>query len=209
MRSSARWVVSLLGVVCVLAPIGLAASRPLPLAARVIQQGEFPPFLSLPGQSTKLFTSAAKYVHGDLSLSSAQMTAKTARLKREGFRAILIRQLGTRQQEPFGGLSWVMQLGSAAFARAELVANVRDAKASAKPPRSTYAVFSVATIPDAHGYHLRDNGGSGDNVVFADGPFVYLVGVGSAGTARTGPTRAQLIAAATRLYKRVHGHPAK
>jgi hypothetical protein len=175
----------------------------------VIQQGEFPPFLALPGQSTKLFTSAAKYVQGDVSLSAPEATAKIARLQREGFRAILIRQLGTRQQEPFAGLSWAMQLGSAASARAEIVANVRNAKATAKPPKSTYAAFSVVTIPDAHGYHVSDSGGSGDNVVFADGPFVYLVGIGSAGTTRTGPTRAQLIAAAKRLYKRIHGHPAK
>lgn len=136
MRSCGRWVVSLLGVVCVLAPIGLAASRPLPLSARVIQQGEFPPFLALPGQSTKLFTSAAKYVQGDASLSASRAAAKIARLQREGFRAILIRQLGTRQQEPFGGLSWVMQLGSTASARAEIAANVHDAKTTAKRSRS-------------------------------------------------------------------------
>lgn len=84
-----------------------------------------------------------------------------------------------------------------------------ETQATTKPPKSNYAAFPVAAIADARGYRLRDNGGSGDNVVFADGPFVYLVGVGSAGTARTGSTRAQLIAAATRLYKRVHGHPAK
>jgi hypothetical protein len=127
-------------------------------------------------------------------------------MHREGFVALLSRQLGTRTKVSFGGLSWVMQLRSAAAARAELAANVRDAKDTTKPP-FTYAPFAVTAIPDAHGYHLAGGGGSGDNVVFADGPFVYLVGVGSSGKTSSGPTRAQLIAAAKRLYTRVRGHP--
>jgi hypothetical protein len=73
--------------------------------------------------------------------------------------------------------------------------------------RRPVAAFPVGGIPDARGYHLAGSGSGGDNVVFADGPFVYLVGVGWSAKAKNTPTRAQLIAAATRLYKRLHGHP--
>jgi hypothetical protein len=186
----------------------LGATTPLPLSARVIQPGEFPGFLALPGQATTLYKSPKQWVSGDTSATPAQIAARIARLRKEGFVAVLSRQLGTQTPKPWGGLSWVLQLGSAAAARGELAANVRDAASSSKPPSSTYTAFQVAGIPGAHGYHLTSPGGVGDNVVFADGPFVYFVGVGwKTGTAHP-PARAQLLAAAARLYLRVRGHPA-
>ena len=53
-----------------------------------------------------------------------------------------------------------------------------------------------------------NDGTSGHNIIFADGPFTYHVGVGWGMQVKDPPTRAQLIAAATTLYKRVHGRPA-
>jgi hypothetical protein len=188
--------------------VAFATLSPLPLSARVIQQGEFPPFLALPGQATTLYKNPKQWVSVDRSLTSAQVSARTARLRREGFVAVLSRQLGTRTPEPWGGLSWVMQLGSAASARAELAANVRDEQGTSKPPKFTYAAFPVKGIPGARGYHLTSPGSAGDNVVFADGPFLYFVGFGWSAKTNNVPTRTQLIAAATRLYKRVRGHPA-
>jgi len=41
-------------------------------------------------------------------------------------------------------------------------------------------------------------------VFFTDGPYLYLVGVGWAVGESHAPTRAGLIAAATKLYTRVH-----
>jgi hypothetical protein len=174
----------------------------------VIQRGEFPPFLALPGQATTLYKSPKQWVSGDTHFTPAQASARLARFRREGFVAVLRRQLGTPTQEPWGGLSWVMQLGSASSARAELAANVRDEQSGSKPPKSTYTAFRVNGIPGARGYHLTSPGSAGDNVVFADGPFVYFVGFGWSAKTKDMPTRTQLIAAATRLYKRVRGRPA-
>jgi hypothetical protein len=188
--------------------VAFGALSPLPLSARVIQQGEFPPFLALPGQSTTLYKNPKQWVSVDTSLTPAQVSVRTTRLRREGFVAVLSRQLGTPTPEPWGGLSFVMQLGSATSARAELAANVRDEQSTSKPPKSTYTAFRVNGIPGARGYHLTSRGGAGDNVVFPDGPFVYFVGFGWSAKTKNLPTRTQLIAAATRLYKRVRGHPA-
>ena len=109
-----------------------------------------------------------------------------------------------------GGLSWVMQLGSAASARAELAAGVRHFQTRKAPPKSTCTAFSVAGIPGARGFHLggTDSPYEGDNIEFADGPFLYLVGEGWKRGMKNPPPRTALIAAATKLYKRVHGQPA-
>lgn len=204
-----RFSVVVLAVMFAFAPSGtsLAGLKPLPLSARLIQTGEFPPFLSLPGQSTTRYNSPTKWVSGDTSLTRAQKSAEVARMRREGFVAVLSRQLGTAQQEPFGGLSWVMQLRSASAAQAELAATVQDAKTSLKPP-NTYMAFQVTGIPGARGYYGSSAGGGGDNLVFTDGPFLYFLGFGWSAKPKNLPTQAQLVAAASRLYKRVHGHPA-
>jgi hypothetical protein len=55
---------------------------------------------------------------------------------------------------------------------------------------------------------LSGAGQIGENVFFADGPFLYLVGQGWAMADAHAPTHAGLIAAVKRLYHRVHGRPA-
>lgn len=189
--------------------VGVAAAAPptpLPLTARLIQPGGFPGLLSEPGQSTTYYTSPSKWAAIDKGLSSSLKDARTARFRREGFVALLARHLRAPTNKPWTGLSWVMQLGSTASARAELAANVREA-AAAEPPIK-YTPFTVTGIPDAHGYRFTGLEGVGENLVFADGPFVYLVGCGGELGQKGAPTRTELIAAAGRLYKRVHGHPA-
>jgi hypothetical protein len=183
--------------------VALATPKPLPLSARVIQRGELPgfgPFRS--GGNTKLFKSARQWVSGNTSLMLAQASAQIARLRREGFKAVLVEQLGSLKPQR-GGLSWVMQLGSSASARAELAAAIRDTR---NQNSSSYTAFSVRTIPGARGFHA---GGSfvGDNIFFADGPFLYLVGNGWAQGVKDPPQRSNLIAAATKLYTRVRDHP--
>ena len=193
-------------VACATVGVAFGASKPMPLSARVIQPGEFPGFVAF--MSPTLFRSPTKWV-GPVGkgLTRAQASAQIARLRSEGFVAAASRQLGTPTQEPWGGLSWVLQLRSAGAAKAELTAELRDTKNTAKPPE-TYTAFAVSGIPGAHGFHLGGSTNAGDNVQFADGPFVYLVGFGWTGNPKNRPTRANLIAAATRLYMRVHGRPA-
>jgi hypothetical protein len=92
-----------------------------------------------------------------------------------------------------------MQLGSAASARAELATEVRYEKAT-----QALLTFRVSTIPGALGF----GGSGGENIVFADGAFLYLVGNAWAARSTHNPRHAALIAAITKLYQRVHGHPA-
>jgi hypothetical protein len=66
----------------------------------------------------------------------------------------------------------------------------------------------VPGIPGAHGFSNTTTGGSGHNIIFADGSFTYHIGVGWFPQAKKPPTRAQLITATARLYKRVRALPA-
>jgi hypothetical protein len=68
-------------------------------------------------------------------------------------------------------------------------------------------MFRVSAIPGAVGFGTAVGNAGGENIVFADGVFLYLVGNGWSGSAHN-PRRAALIGAATKLYMRVHGHPA-
>jgi hypothetical protein len=191
----------LLGVVLLsTVPSGVAAAspKPLPLSARLLKRGEFPGFT--PEAPTSYKTAKAWVAAGPHIRLTAQ--AEVARLTREGFKELLAEFLDNAQG-PRNGLSWVMQLGSPASARAELAAEVRDEKAQGQ----TAETFRVSAIPGAVGFGGSFANSGGENIVFADGSFFYLVGNGWSGSTHN-PRRAALIEAATKLYKRVHGHPA-
>lgn len=180
------------GVAC-----GSSAKRkPLAVTARVIRAGEFAGYA--PGSRTS-FKTPEGYLVGS-NLTFAQRKAWTARLSGEGFKQDVTEFL-TRSQGPQTGLSGVMQLGSAASARAELAAERRSYK------RQFAQRFPVKTIPGAFGYGFSGSGEGGENILFADGPFLYIVGYGWLGNARNSKHSA-LVEAATKLYARVHGHPA-
>jgi hypothetical protein len=118
-------------------------------------------------------------------------------------KAGLTEQIGSEMQN-WAGLSWVMQVGSPTSARAELAATISQIKSS--NVQETYPPFAVKTIPGAIGYTLSGSGGAGDNIMFADGDYVFEVGFGlTHGTKR--PARAILVAGAAKLYGWVHGHP--
>lgn len=176
---------------------GLAAAspKPLQLSARLLKRGEFPGFTL---EAPKSFKTAKAWIAGNTSLTPAQARAQVGRLTREGFKEVLAEFLDDAQG-PHTGLSSVMQLGSAASARAELAAEVRYETTYHAPLK-----FRVSTIPGAVGF----GGGGGENIVFADGPFLYLVGNAVLGSTAHNPRHAALIEAATKLYQRVRGHPA-
>jgi hypothetical protein len=204
MRSTLALVVALAGVSLLAAQAAAAAPAPLPLRARVLQAGELGGFR--PDHGLARYPSAALWVQSDPTLSPAQRAAEVTRLRREGFRG-LAQQFyahGATQE----GVSWVMQLGSAAAARAELAASFDKYRLQDIAMGARFTPYAVSGIPGARGYGLRGGGQAGENVFFADGPFLYLVGVGWPTSGTHQPTRAGLIAAATRLYERVHGHPA-
>jgi hypothetical protein len=181
--------------------VAIASPTPLPLRDRLVKQGEFAGLRT--ESTTHLFKTAKAWVAGGPHLSSAQMSAEIARLHREGFVAVLSEFLD-RGSARGSGLSWVMQLGSTASARAELKVDLAENKAQG----GSFSAFSVPAIPGARGYRVSGGGSGGENIYFADGPFLYLVGQGWSTADKTPPTRASLIAAATTLYGRVHNHPA-
>lgn len=101
-----------------------------------------------------------------------------------------------------------MQLGSPAGARAELTASFRAFKAQAVAAGGSFSAYPVPAVPGGRGYRVVGHGQVGENIFFADGPFLYLVGAGWSAGIGNPPTRAGLIAAVTKLYERVHGRPA-
>jgi hypothetical protein len=172
---------------------GFTAAPRSPLAGRVLGRDDFKGHT--PGSQHSYNTPSAWAV---ASFPAVTRNADIARLTREGFKSALTELLSDAhdpQASPDTGLSWVMELGSAGSARAELAAYVRFFRG--------FSRFPVETIPGA----IEFLGRHGVNVAFADGPFVYLEGSGWNGKAHD-PTHSALIAAATKLYLRVHGHPA-
>jgi hypothetical protein len=181
--------------------VAAASPKPLPLNAHLLERGEFAGFTL---EAPTPYRTARAWVATNTSLTATQARAEVARLTREGFKELLAEFLDNAQG-PQNGLSWVMQLGSAASARAELIALDRFEKAQGQAEET----FRVSAIPGAVGFGAGNpNGASGgENIVFADGSFLFLVGNGWSGSTHN-PRHAALIEAATKLYQRVHGHPA-
>jgi hypothetical protein len=124
----------------------------------------------------------------------AQRAAVSTRLRRLGFVAGVREDLvGPRG---LAGLSTVEQFRSSAGARGELASVVRGLVGPG------VARFAVPGVPGAAGLAAP---GSAFNTAFADGSYCYLIGAQAfrAG-APGGPTRAALIVASQRLYRRVH-----
>jgi hypothetical protein len=193
-------------VSCLLVGTGVAlASKPLPLRDRLIKRGDFGGFR--PESTKHSFKTAKAWVAGGPHPTAAQTSAEIARLRREGFVAVLAEFLD-RGSARGNGLSWVMQLGSAASARAELKVDLTENKAQTTASGGSFSAFSVPAVPRARGYRVSGGGSVGENIFFADGRFLYLVGQGWSSADKNPPTRRGLITAVTTLYQRVHGHPA-
>jgi len=158
---------------------------------RVLSGGELPGFK--PRGPRLLGINAESWVVEN-RFPTAQRTTASARLKRLGFVA------GVREDlvgpQALAGLSTVEQFRSSAGAGSEL-ASVVDGLVGPGAAR-----FAVPGVPGAQGFAAP---GAGFNVAFADGSYCYLIGAQAfrAGTPG-GPTRAALVVASQRLYRRVH-----
>lgn len=181
-----------------------SAVKPLRITGRVLRAGELPGFV--PKERPAAVTSVAAWN----KVAPSGGIDVEARLRRAGFVAAVREDLEWTKGSDRAALSAVVRLGSAGAARAEIAQQVRDFAAAPNRGRvKTYTPFAVPGIPGAHGLTLTDDrGGEGHNIIFADGPFTYLIGVGWGAQAKDPPTRAQLISTATTLYKRVHARPA-
>jgi len=181
--------------------VQVAAAAPLPLPARLLQASELAGFRA--DQGIARYGTAALWAQADPTLTPAQRSAVVARLRHEGFKGLVQRfyARGTTQE----AVSWVMQLGSAAAARAELATTLDTYRVRDVAMGATFTPYTVAAIPGARGFGLRGGGQAGENLFFTDGPFLYLVGVGWPTSIAKPPTRAALITAATKLHARVRG----
>jgi hypothetical protein len=177
--------------------------KPLHITGRVLRAGDLPGFVPKQRPTTVISVAAWNKVapSGGIDVE--------ARLRRAGFVAAVTEDLEWTGGNDRGALSAVVRLGSAKAARTEIAQQIRDF--ADQPHRGgvkNNTPFAVPGIPGASGWTSTGNDGfTGHNIIFADGPFTYLVGVGWGVRVTDTPTRV-LIAAATTLYKRVHGRPA-
>ena len=183
---------------------GTSTLKPLHIAGRVLRAGDLPGFV--PKERPTTVTSVVAWS----KVAPSGGIDVEARLRGAGFVAAVREDLEWTKGSDHGALSAVVRLGSARAARAEIAQQVRDF--ADEPHRGVvkkYQPFAVPGIPGSSGWTATGNDGtSGHNIIFTDGPFTYHVGVGWGTQVTNPPTRAQLIAAATTLYKRVHGRPA-
>jgi hypothetical protein len=198
-----RPAIALLAAVLFLAS-GIAAAAPslLPLSARLVRQGDLAGFT--PERGRMSFKTPELWIAANPSLTAAQRAAELKRLRSHGFVALLSEFLN-RRSAPESGVSWVMQLRSAAAARAELTANFQYFKGLDKASGGVFTAYPVPAVPGARAFRVLGHGQVAENVFFADGPFLYLVGAGWRFADTSPPTRAQIVAAVTKLYNRVHG----
>lgn len=178
--------------------VAAASTGSLPLSARLIRASDFPGYSVQPGRTAYRTIRAWAAFASSRNLPPAQAASDRARLRREGFRGGLSEYL-ERHSIPQSGVSWVAQFGSAAAARSELTLTLRESTGG-----GPFSTFAVAGVPGARAWRVAGNF-VGENVLFTDGPFLYLVGQGWSPGEPNPPTRAGLVAAVQRLYRRVHG----
>lgn len=210
-------IIACIAALTVLGTAGSTVSAPLPLEARLLQQGEFARVSVLP--EPQRFGAAARWVRAERGFSSRVRDLQIARLEQEGFVAALRAERrawhGVNVVHPFkpywAGSSAVLQFESASSATAEALAMLRDAKI-VPPDAIPTARFAVPGIPGALGFSRYLGNGEEDTLVFADGRFLYAISFGSFTGARAATVppspRARMLAAAHALYQRVHGRPA-
>jgi len=157
----------------------------------VLLAGDLPRFV--PAGQLKLSTSAQSAV---AEAPPDQRASEAASLKALCFVAGLNEQLAPSKGGVAneGGVSLVELFRSSHGASGEVASQLKQAL---KRGEST---FAVPGIPGARGFGFSGSS-TNANVAFAVGPYYYLVGFGTGGAG--GPGRAQLIAAAQSLYRRV------
>ena len=125
-------------------------------------------------------------------------------LRKDGFSAGIVQPLlPTNRKKRVQGVSFVFELASPATARARVVREFNIARSFARSEKIAFRQFTTG-IRNARGFtQASPEFGAGVNILFADGPFVYLVGQGALTRKEiSGPA---VIQAAKRLWYRVRG----
>jgi len=164
-------------------------------AAEPAASASLAPYLVRAGEETgyspegapTLATSPAAWVtdtHGE--------AAETKRLTEEGFRAAERVETGGSNKS---GVSLVMELGTPSAAQHEVAASLQESVAREHPTSQ----FTVATLPDSHGFEASGEGKVVGNVLFSEGS-CFLV-IGDQVNSGTDPKPA-VIAGALKVYAR-------
>jgi hypothetical protein len=164
---------------------GAAPASPHSLTARVLNAGQLAGMR--PDAKLVIVRTATAWSDGNAT--------QATRLKRWGFAGGVAEALLTPGNSNRYGLSLVIQLSSAANARAALKAEYGS--------NGPWTHFAVPGIPGAVGFERLTASEGGRNIVFALGPFTYLVAVGWLAGARNSVPRSALITAAKLLYAHV------
>jgi len=192
-----------------------ATAGGLTLSQRVLQKDELSGFTPQPNPKTLTLRAFVK----EAAPSCIQTTAQSAhqRLAAAGFRAAVISQLATGRPNDLIVASTVIQLGSAQQAQTTLQwASTDSLRPCPHVCNVSVEPFPIRGIPGAKAVRrsrAENTSGAGPkapfeayDIEFADGAFFYNV---FAVAPRAGIlNRNELIAAVTKLYKRVHGRPA-
>jgi hypothetical protein len=128
----------------------------------------------------------------------AQSSLSVEQLRRNGFAAGLRQTLRSYSLGAEASAS-VARYDSARGARSELENEIAAARRHAR----TYTAFPVPDIPGARGFTLSGNT-KRLNVGFTDGRYLHRLSVGFPSSATQQPSKAQVVAAATALYQRIH-----
>ena len=181
-----RWiVVGAVALLCLLSVGSSVGASSLPLTQRVLKAGQFAGLK--PSSPPTVIRSAAAFAQSDTTLE--------ARMRHLGFVAAVEEQLMTPGNPNRYGLSLVVQLSSAANAKAALKYYY-----TANGP---WTHFTVTGIPGAVGFEQVGPSQGGRNIGFALGPYFYLAGAGWQNAAKNTIPRSALQTAALLIYNRV------
>jgi hypothetical protein len=161
------------------------AAPALSLTARVVKAGQLAGMR--PDTKLAIIRTATAWSEGNAS--------EATRLKRWGYVGGVAEAMLTPGNSNRYGLSLVIELSSAGNARA-----AAKAEYSSNGP---WVHFAVPGIPGAVGFERLTASDGARNVVFASGPYTYLVAVGWLAGVRNSVSRSALIAAARLVYERV------
>ncbi len=167
-----------------------AAAPPGGVRGRVLAAGELS---GMRPQPQLVGVDAPSWVVAE-AVAPSHRASEVARLRRLGFLAAVREPLVAENGSQAAGVSIVEQFRSASAARAELAVEYGQNAASG----GRLTPFAVPGIPGGRGFDLSGQGGSGANVAFTKGPYLYVVG-----EAAEASSRASVLAAAQHLYNRV------
>jgi hypothetical protein len=157
------------------------------------------------GRAGLIFLVSSGFVTGAIAAGRTNAPlALEQRLRKAGFVAAAAEHLHANSLSGRDAISAVIRFRTAASAKADVLHTVRTHARCTTALRLT--AFRIPAIPGAHGIAARRSDGEGYDVFFSDGVFSYDVGAFTVDP-KGPPTAAGVAAAATRLYRRVHGRP--